>query len=594
MLRNRIIHFIVCLFGCLIAGMAQSPVQDTVDKVYVVHADLFRFERFDGKEFQYLSDNVIVKHNKLFLLCDSAVIEGKKVRAIGNVRIVESDSLQIFGDTLDYDGNIQKADFIGNVILKHKEKTLFTNNLNYDLKTRIASYYTSAQLFAQGVNLKSRRGYYFAKQEQAFFKDSVIVLMDRGMTLFADSLVYDAKQERVRFTGPTSIQENDLEIYTEKGYHDVKTENSYFGNYPRYRRGSQMAEAENIYYNSKEGTIGLKTNAWIRDSLKEARGDSIHFNEKTNWVYLYKDAFYKEGDRTLNGDEIKFNRSTQALEVSGRTDVTEGARTITGNQLLYSGDSDQGKAVGNVIVRDSSAGYSIYCDTLFYNKKEQKFQAKGHRPYISTRLDNDTLFLAADSLYSEKIVRLQDTFQVLRAFSTVKIWSNRIQGLCDSLVYHGKDSMFSLMGTPVLWSDTTQFSGDTIDMFLAFKSIRQIQLYDNGFILNQSAKSLENQIKGRNITADFVEKKLNEVLIKGNSESVYFIQDDSKAYIGSNYIQCSSMIMHFDSLEQVNNIDFFTKPEGQMMPISKGKLKILEGYNPRDAERPKTFEEIIE
>ncbi|MBK8734764.1 MAG: hypothetical protein IPL98_02330 [Saprospiraceae bacterium] len=41
-----------------------------------------------------------------------------------------------------------------------------------------------------------------------------------------------------------------------------------------------------------------------------------------------------------------------------------------------------------------------------------------------------------------------------------------------------------------------------------------------------------------------------------NSESVYFIQDDSKAYIGSNLLQCSSMIMHFDSLEQVNNIDF--------------------------------------
>lgn len=31
------------------------------------------------------------------------------MRAIGNVRIVESDSLQIFGDTLDYDGNIEKT-----------------------------------------------------------------------------------------------------------------------------------------------------------------------------------------------------------------------------------------------------------------------------------------------------------------------------------------------------------------------------------------------------------------------------------------------------------------------------------------------------
>ncbi|MBK8734761.1 MAG: hypothetical protein IPL98_02315 [Saprospiraceae bacterium] len=55
-------------FGCLIAGMAQSPVQDTVDKVYVVHADLFDLRDLMEKEFQYLSDNVIVKHNKLFFI----------------------------------------------------------------------------------------------------------------------------------------------------------------------------------------------------------------------------------------------------------------------------------------------------------------------------------------------------------------------------------------------------------------------------------------------------------------------------------------------------------------------------------------------
>lgn len=53
------------------------------------------------------------------------------------------------------------------------------------------------------------------------------------------------------------------------------------------------------------------------------------------------------------------------------------------------------------------------------------------------------------------------------------------------------------------------------------------------------------------------------------------------------------MTMHFDSVEQVNNIDFFTKPEGKMMPISDGKLKILDGYFPRHAERPKTFYDLI-
>lgn len=107
-----------------------------------------------------------------------------------------------------------------------------------------------------------------------------------------------------------------------------------------------------------------------------------------------------------------------------------------------------------------------------------------------------------------------DTFQILRAFRNVKIWSKRIQGVCDSLTYHGRDSLFNLVGKPVLWSDTTQFSGDTIDLFMAQKSIDQIEMFPNGFIINQSAESIENQIKGRTIIADFLEKNYIKFLSK--------------------------------------------------------------------------------
>ncbi|MBK8737870.1 MAG: hypothetical protein IPL98_18900 [Saprospiraceae bacterium] len=47
-------------------------------------------------------------------------------------------------------------------------------------------------------------------------------------------------------------------------------------------------------YNSKEGTIGLKTNAWIRIVFKEAEEIVFILMKKTNWVYLYKDAFIKK------------------------------------------------------------------------------------------------------------------------------------------------------------------------------------------------------------------------------------------------------------------------------------------------------------
>jgi hypothetical protein len=41
--------------------------------------------------------------------------------------------------------------------------------------------------------------------------------------------------------------------------------------------------------------------------------------------------------------------------------------------------------------------------------------------------------MTADSLLSKQISENGDTFNIMRAFYHVKIWSNKMQGLCDSL-----------------------------------------------------------------------------------------------------------------------------------------------------------------
>ncbi|MDQ3142352.1 MAG: hypothetical protein M3Q56_08930 [Bacteroidota bacterium] len=583
-----------CLLILLVSfNKLSAQTKTTSDTVKVIHADLLRFERFNGKEYQFLSKDVLVQHKKVYLLCDSAVIEGNKVLAIGHVRIVEGDSLQIFGDTLKYNGDKQMADFIGNVVLNHREQQLFTNTLHYDLKKRIASYYSSALLMAGTARLKSKRGYYHAKNEQSFFKDSVIVLLDSGMSLLADSLVYEAKGQRVRFTGPTLIKQDNLEIYTEAGYHDIPNKFSYFAKYPRYRKGSQYADAEKIYYDDKNGIINLKTNAWIRDSVKEARGDSIYINEKTDWVYIIGNGEYKEGNRILKGDRISFNRKSESLQVMGRTEVKEDSRITVANTLNYDGAKDIGIAIGNVISSDTISGFTLHTDTLIYNKRNKRFHALGPRPYISTPFNSDTLYLAADSLYTEQIIDKTDSFLVLRAFKNVKIWSKKLQAVCDSLYYHGKDSAFQLFYNPVMWSDTSQFTGDTIQIYMANKALKEVHLNQNGFIINESTATLDNQIKGRTITAYFIDKKMNHVDVLGNSESVYFIQDDEKSYIGTNFIQCSRMKIRFNENEQIDKIDFYTKPEGNMLPLSDGKLKFLDGYLPRKEEKPLSFLDIL-
>ncbi len=585
------IVLILCFYYAV--ANTQTAADTSGGKIYVIHADFFSFERYGGKEYQYLSGDVLVRHKATYLLCDSAVIEGNKMLAIGHVRIVEGDSLQIFGDTLKYDGEKLLADLTNNVALKHKNRLLYTHQLSYDLKRRIAGYTRGGQISTDSAHLKSRRGDYHAKTEQAYFKDSVIVCLQDSMYLMADSLVYDLKIERVWFTGPTLILQKDMKIYTDSGHYEVATQRSHFGNKPQYRRKDQQADAQNIYYDALSKKITLVGQAWIRDSVQEAKADSIVFDEATGDVFLFRNGYFKEGSRILRGTNIKYNRKTESLAVEGRSDVVEGARTVTATSLYYDGKTDRGVAMGKVVVSDTGSGYTVYCDTLWYSKTNQSFRAGGPRPYLSMPFDNDTLYLCADSLNSEQLLEPPDSFKVLRAYRNVKIWSRKLQGKCDSVFYHGKDSVFYLFDRPVLWSDTSQFVGDTIWIAMQEKALKEIHLLNKAFIINESAALLTNQLKGRLIVARFYNKKLRSMDVKGNAESVYFVSEEGKGYIGANVIECSSILIEFNNEEKVDKIHFFKKPKGEMLPVAEGSNKRLEGFHLRTAEKPLVLDDIL-
>ncbi|MFZ1514378.1 MAG: OstA-like protein, partial [Saprospiraceae bacterium] len=510
-----VLVFLISTLGLSSSLFAQKDTAK--NSVYVIHSEFLRFERFDGREIQYLSQDIAVLHKKTYLFCDSAVIEGQRVLAIGHVRIVEGDSLQIFGDTLYYDGLKLQADFINNIVLRHKDRQLFTSALHYDLKKRIASYTTGGLLSSGNTQLESNRGYYHAKQEMAFFKDSVNVILQDSMNLQADSLVFDAKKNHVVFTGPTDIKQKDMNIYAEDGYYDINRQRSYFWQNPVYRKSSQSADAENIEFRAQENVIILTRNAWIRDSIQQAKGDSIYIDQATDMVYIYGNGWYQDKDRSLKGESIVYNKRTKSLQVQGRTQVFEGKQIITANKIIYSGDKDLGEAFGDVILRDTQSGFEIHCDTFQYNKKDKLLIPIGKRKYISTPVDNDTLYMTADSLMSQQISENGDTFNIMRAFYHVKIWGNKMQGLCDSLFFDGRDSVFRMMYNPVLWADTTQFIGDTILLYLRNKALHQIHLIQKAFVLTESVTNLSNQMKGRYITAFFANKRMDYLTAQGNA-----------------------------------------------------------------------------
>ena len=217
----------------------------------------------------------------------------------------------------------------------------------------------------------------------------------------------------------------------------------------------------------------------------------------------------------------------------------------------------------------------------------------GGRPLLTTLMDDDTLFLSADTLISF-LQNPEDSVRTLLANKNVKIFKTDLQAICDSLIYSEADSIFKFYKQPIIWSDTSQFTADTINIQMADEKIDRIYMIKNAFMINSPDEENFNQIKGKDITAYFENDDVRRMNIVGNAESVYWARDDDDAYIGANKVLCSSMLMYFGNNE-VEDIRFYNKPDGNFTPMGQVKKSEIQlaGFKWVKEERPVSLESIL-
>lgn len=167
-----------------------------------------------------------------------------------------------------------------------------------------------------------------------------------------------------------------------------------------------------------------------------------------------------------------------------------------------------------------------------------------------------------------------DSARLLRAFHDVRIFKSDLQARSDSMTYNSRDSMFVLYSDPVIWSDTTQFTADTIRIFLRDNQIHRIHLRSSAFIATLSDSVFYNQIRGKDIYAFFVEGELDRMRVIGNAETIYYPKDDAGAYVGVNKSICSEMLIEVENNE-LNKIKYLTQPKSELLPIDDPKNQNL-------------------
>lgn len=193
------------------------------------------------------------------------------------------------------------------------------------------------------------------------------------------------------------------------------------------------------------------------------------------------------------------------------------------------------------------------------------------------------------------------TLRYILAYHHVRIFSDSLQAVADSMYYSGQDSIFRLFYNPVAWgSGNYQISGDTMYVYTKNKKANRLYVFENAIAVNKVGSRFFNQIKGTTINAYFKEGQVDYMRAKGNAESIYYVQDDNKAYTGVNKAHADIIDMVFgektDSGRELKKVIMRNDVEGSMIPFKKVNFDdmVLRGFKWLEARRPKSKEDLFE
>ncbi|HVS97899.1 MAG TPA: hypothetical protein VHE54_15495, partial [Puia sp.] len=210
----------------------------------------------------------------------------------------------------------------------------------------------------------------------------------------------------------------------------------------------------------------------------------------------------------------------------------------------------------------------------------------------------------ADSI--GKLPTTDTTLRFVIGYHHVRIYSDSLQAVADSLYYSSKDSIFRLFYNPIAWgSGNYQVTGDTMYVYTKNKKAERLYVFENALAVNKVSRNFYNQLKGTTINVLFKGGQIDYIRAKGNSESIYYVADDKKAYTGVNKANADIIDMLFapkyDSTgkpdgRELNRVVLRNDATGTMYPIQHAPIEdmVLRGFKWHEDIRPKSKQQLFE
>lgn len=372
--RRVLLSSILCLFGfCLVAQIQpqRNMAQPAKSKVYLLHSDVLKKSKDNpDPNAQILVGDVVFRHDSIYMYCDSACFyeNTNSLEAFNNVKMVQGDTLFLYGDYLYYDGNTQIAQVRKNVRMENRTTTLTTDSLNYDRVANLGYFFDGGTLFDEENVLTSDWGEYSPATKMSVFNYEV-KLVNPQFTLTSDTLCYNTETKIASIVGPSDIDSDENHIYSELGYYYTQQGQAELLNRSVLNNGGKKLTGDSLYYDRNRGFGEAFYDVEFVDSINKnmLTGEYCYYNQLTGYAFATDKAMAVDFSQ---GDSLFIHADTLQL-YTFHLDTDSVLREARAYHKVRFYRTDVQGVCDSLVFSSKDSCLTMYRDPILWNNRQQ-------------------------------------------------------------------------------------------------------------------------------------------------------------------------------------------------------------------------------
>jgi lipopolysaccharide export system protein LptA len=247
---------------------SKKNIPEKSSKIIIEYSDFIDKNQNEIPGAIVFTGNVRVLHNGVKISCKKAYhfTDENYVKAFGNVRLVQGDTIFMNSRYAEYNGDKEFAYATGDVNMRSPDSNLVTDTIFFDRKAQQAFYNSYGTITNKDNVLKSKSGRYYLNEKKYSFKTAVTVVNPRS-TIKTNHLDYYDNSGHAYVFGPSTITSKTDYIYTENGFYDTTNDIGKLKKNSHILYNSRRIEGDDIFYDRKKNFSKLINNVKITDTI---------------------------------------------------------------------------------------------------------------------------------------------------------------------------------------------------------------------------------------------------------------------------------------------------------------------------------------